>query len=127
MVKIKVKLKEILHLNTLEFVTIARDLYIIEKLRPLNIIHHNIDNIHHNIHQYYTSYYDVYYIKSRNTWGVRIVKNYKLVFTKHNKNKEYVARIRDLYIINNFKNDIYDLNFDWTENEINEWKINLSM
>ena len=40
MVKIKVKLKEILHLNTLEFVTIARDLYIIEKLRPLNIIHH---------------------------------------------------------------------------------------
>ena len=57
----------------------------------------------------------------RQIWIVNVKFNNKTVFRYSYKNEEHAARSRDLYILNNLKNEHYKLNFEWTDQTIKEW------
>ncbi|ARF12674.1 HNH endonuclease [Klosneuvirus KNV1] len=73
-----------------------------------------------------SKYLGVYKQKNGYGWTSYIVKDKKNIFTKSNNNEEYVAKARDLYIINNLKNDNYILNFQWSLKEICKWNMILN-
>ncbi len=53
----------------------------------------------------------------------RITKNGKIIYRYRDDNDEYVARHRDLYIIdNNLSRATHKLNFEWSENDTIKWK-----
>lgn len=75
-----------------------------------------------------SKYIGTMYCKSSNDWNTVVTHNGKIVFTKHHKNEEYVARFRDLYILQHLSCDIkkYRLNFVWSKKEICKWNIILN-
>ena len=60
-----------------------------------------------------------------------IVNNFfwitKLLYNKSDVDEISAARRRDLYILLNLKDDHSKLNFIWTEEEIEEWKLKLKI
>jgi len=60
-------------------------------------------------------------VKINNKWRSDIKKKNKLIFQKLYATEEYAARSRDIFIMENLKNDHYKLNFKWTSTEINKW------
>jgi len=82
-----------------------------------------IERIYYDCKKNATSkYIGVSYDKSQGKWKININKNKKSIFRKFHTNDEYIARERDLYILDNLKNDKYKLNFEWTPEEIIKWK-----
>ena len=64
--------------------------------------------------------------KNNTSWDVCMKKDGIKLFRWTNTNIEFVARARDLYIMEYLKNDYYKLNFTWTESEVNEWKVKIN-
>lgn len=56
--------------------------------------------------------------KSKKNWMSRVGRK----FIGRNKNEEYAARMRDIYISENLSDSHYKLNFEWTPENIKEWK-----
>ncbi len=112
----------------------ARDLYIIENLKnthyKLNFEWSDDDKIvwKEKINKYkrkYTSSYSgVCFNSQSNNWKASVTLNKKKLFYKQYKTEEYAARARDLYILLNFKviTQKFKLNFEWSTDEISEWK-----
>lgn len=76
-------------------------------------------------------YFGVNYSKNKKSWIAVIEVNKKSVFRKSNKDKIIIARMRDIFILENLigiwgKNNT-KLNFTWTPSEIQEWKRKLKM
>ena len=67
-------------------------------------------------------YFGVNYRKNRKLWEYSIHKDGKVLVFGSNKNEEYVARKRDMYILTHLKNDNYKLNFEWSDADIKKWK-----
>lgn len=74
-----------------------------------------------------SKYISVYYNKKQKKWETNIVKNNKNIFNKKYDDEEYAARSRDIFILENLKDDHYKLNFKWNDREISEWKNKLSI
>lgn len=58
----------------------------------------------------------------RKSWTASFTRENKKIFEKTFKSEEEAARYRDLYIITNYPDDHYKLNFEWTPEDINLWK-----
>jgi len=54
-------------------------------------------------------------------WYVYITRNKQRIFTYHNKNDMIVARKRDMFIMNNLRDELDLLNFEWDDNDIRYW------
>lgn len=62
------------------------------------------------------------YKTKKNRYTISVINNGKRVFRKSMKDEFEAARLRDLFIIQNYPNDNYRLNFsDWDEKTINHW------
>lgn len=60
--------------------------------------------------------------KDTGKWSVCISRNNKRINLGNYDNEEYAARKRDLYILINYPNDYFKLNFLWNEEDITKWK-----
>ncbi|ARF12268.1 HNH endonuclease [Klosneuvirus KNV1] len=69
-----------------------------------------------------SQYIGVMFNKKKQKWDGRLKKNGKNIFNYRSDNEEHVARKRDLFIIENLKDDNYTLNFKWTDEDIVKWK-----
>ena len=81
-------------------------------------------NAHNKSKQEGTSskFIGVTFIKSCERWQCKIINKYKVLLQKRHDNEEYAARMRDLYILINLKDQHYKLNFEWNESEIEKWR-----
>lgn len=73
-----------------------------------------------------SKYIGICYKKRDQKWYGSICIKYKNIYNKSDINEIYSARRRDIYIMENLKDMHFKLNFEWTENEISEWKNKLS-
>ena len=55
-------------------------------------------------------------------WVANICCNYIHHYIGHFVEEKYAARSRDLFILIHFPNEHYKLNFEWTDNDIEEWR-----
>lgn len=62
------------------------------------------------------------YRKNNKKWSSRIRYEGKDFTIGTDQTEEYAARRRDLFIIENYPNEHYKLNFKWTEENIHKWK-----
>lgn len=70
-----------------------------------------------------SKYYGVSLCKDREKkWRCQIKKDNKILYQYSNEIEEISARARDIYILNNLKDDNYKLNFKWNDNELQKWK-----
>lgn len=69
-----------------------------------------------------SKYIGVSWDKKNKKWTSYQRHNDKYVHLGRHKEEEYAARRRDLYILENCKDDHFKLNFDWNDEIINEWK-----
>ena len=69
-----------------------------------------------------SKYYGISYDKTVNRWCGQLKKDGKVLFSCSTKDEEHAARKRDLFILDNLKDDHYNLNFEWTEADIKKWK-----
>jgi hypothetical protein len=60
-------------------------------------------------------------------WRIQITHNRKTVYQNIVDDEEEAARKRDLYILLNFPDSHYKMNFEWTEKQIKKWKKQLDM
>ncbi len=68
-----------------------------------------------------SNYAGIYYEEGRDMWKSKIKVDKKVVFYKCKKTEEELARLRDLFILDNLKDKNIKLNFEWTENEKKDW------
>ena len=59
--------------------------------------------------------------KKDNKWIAGVTHAQKRKHIGYFANEELAARKRDLYILENYPNEIFTLNFEWTEDSIKEW------
>jgi hypothetical protein len=76
-------------------------------------------------HNNKSGYIGVSYDKSREKWKVTICFNDKNIHCSRENTKEDAARKRDLYIIEHLPNELYKLNFIWSESDIVYWMTKL--
>lgn len=74
------------------------------------------------LNQSNNTYSGVWFNKRNKKWFSTIQNDGKYVFWYENREEEYVAAKRELYILENLNKDDYELNFEWTEEEISQWK-----
>jgi hypothetical protein len=74
-----------------------------------------------------SKYLGVTFDKSCNKWKCSIMKNSKNVYTSNCDSERIAAIKRDLYILENLKDDNYKLNFEWTDEKIQKWKNKLNV
>jgi len=113
-----------------------RDLYIMDNLKDTHFklnfewTQDEIDEwknkLDYNMPTETSKYFGISYVKHKNSWVSIIKINNKITFRKYNKNEMNLARMRDLFILENLKDTKIKLNFTWTQDEINEWKTKLT-
>lgn len=69
-----------------------------------------------------STYFNVMKNPSSTTWRAVIRNNYKRHDVGCFKTEELAARKRDIYVLDNFPDQHYPLNFTWTPEEIEEWR-----
>lgn len=69
-----------------------------------------------------SKYTGIHYDKSKKLWSANVKHNRKQIFIMRHKNEEVCARSRDLYIMENFKDEHYTLNFEWSDADLTLWK-----
>ena len=67
------------------------------------------------------------YKNSHKQYYGQIEKNGKMIYYKGHKIEEFSARKRDLFIMDNLKDDHYKLNFEWDKETIQKWRTILGL
>ena len=67
-----------------------------------------------------SKYFGLYYNGKK--WDSCVVYNGKQIYIGRDANEIYAARHRDLYILDNFPDEHYKLNFEWQNSDISKWK-----
>lgn len=65
--------------------------------------------------------------KSYGSWASCVMNNGKQYYIGTCKDEQFIARKRDLFIMDKFPGSHYKLNFEWTEEDKAEWKVKLNM
>jgi hypothetical protein len=73
-----------------------------------------------------SEYIGVSYHTARKIYTSEIVLNKKMIFCKRHIDETLLARMRDIFILENHKGSKLKLNFKWTPEEIKEWKEKLN-
>jgi hypothetical protein len=73
-----------------------------------------------------SKYIGVFRASRNNKFYACVNFNGKIIYRKMCKDEEHAARARDLYIIKNLSNEIYKLNFGWSEQDKIEWEAKLA-
>lgn len=125
------------HLDlTEEFAVRRRDIYILENLQDTHF-KLNFNWTPEEVNEWKikldykkkktSQYIGVSYNTNRNIYVSATELNKKIIFSKSHKDETTLARMRDLFILENYKNTKLKLNFEWTSKEINEWKGKLNI
>lgn len=72
-------------------------------------------------------YYGVRYQKETSKWLSFVGFSYRNQHIGTDTNEIDSARRRDLYILNNYPDEHYNLNFEWIDNDIKQWKEKLNV
>lgn len=72
-----------------------------------------------------TKYIGISFVE--NKWYSLIRHNNKIVHRQLHEDEETAARARDIYLITHNLTDSYKMNFAWTQSEITEWKVKISL
>lgn len=74
-----------------------------------------------------SNYLGIWFNKKSKKWQSLFIINYTKHYLGEYKDEEEAARRRDLYILDNYPDEHYKLNFEWTDDDINEWKIKFNL
>jgi hypothetical protein len=68
-----------------------------------------------------SKYFGVWYTKKKRKWNCSVRKDGKSIFNKYVVDEISCARYRDLYILKYLKDEYYNLNFEWSKEDIEYW------